>query len=348
MNFMFAQLNNIEIPEGRFDIIPSDTLENIEVYLASPSCLLKYKNELMTDIVSQSSIFSDLGKYDTMALLRKPMICVWSETEEKELKFENKEMADKYYSRKGILYSDLVSIFTIGLWLVKDCSVYSNLYYWCNTDTGYSVKARRGFQRMNGQGKMSVVSFSKEEIELALNYMVPILEIMFSEKNINEEVEIIYSQETMVMNIESAVKNRGDSFSRIFILLQLARKTGLIFEKISWYCALLECFFAIERDHKKNISEMTAGFISNDKQEQNTILRDMRLAYKIRSEFVHGNVISVFNDNVQIRYLSGKVDEYVRKTLRKAISDNNFNYTNTAKDVKRVREYLTKEIKKFE
>ena len=68
MNFMFAQLNNIEIPEGRFDIIPSDTLENIEVYLASPSCLLKYKNELMTDIVSQSSIYSDLGKYDTMAL----------------------------------------------------------------------------------------------------------------------------------------------------------------------------------------------------------------------------------------------------------------------------------------
>lgn len=42
---------------------------DVEMYLESPAHLLTYKGEEMTDVVEQSSIREDLGKYDFMALM---------------------------------------------------------------------------------------------------------------------------------------------------------------------------------------------------------------------------------------------------------------------------------------
>ena len=68
---MFIQLNNMEIPEKNFSIISQDVTKNMELYLASPALSLTYKGTTMTDVVSHSPIFEDLGKYDAAALLRK-------------------------------------------------------------------------------------------------------------------------------------------------------------------------------------------------------------------------------------------------------------------------------------
>ena len=100
---------------------------DVEMYLESPAHLLTYKGEEMTDVVEQSSIREDLGKYDFMALIRKPMIAVWMDTEQREWEFENKEEADSYYAVKTLSCTNLVQIFALGLWMVKDCSVYSDL-----------------------------------------------------------------------------------------------------------------------------------------------------------------------------------------------------------------------------
>lgn len=140
MNYLFIQLNNIDIPEERFDILSIGEGIDVEMYLESPAHLLTYKGEKMTDVVEQSSIREDLGKYDFMALIRKPMIAVWMDTEQREWEFENKEEADSYYAVKALSCTNLVQIFALGLWMVKDCSVYSDLSYWCNTDTTYSSK----------------------------------------------------------------------------------------------------------------------------------------------------------------------------------------------------------------
>ena len=72
MNYLFIQLNNIDIPEERFDILSIGEGIDVEMYLESPAHLLTYKGEEMTDVVEQSSIREDLGKYDFMALIRKP------------------------------------------------------------------------------------------------------------------------------------------------------------------------------------------------------------------------------------------------------------------------------------
>lgn len=76
MNYLFIQLNNIDIPEERFDILSIGEGIDVAMYLESPAHLLTYKGEEMTDVVEQSSIREDLGKYDFMALIRKPMIAV--------------------------------------------------------------------------------------------------------------------------------------------------------------------------------------------------------------------------------------------------------------------------------
>lgn len=73
MNYLFIQLNNIDIPQERFDILSIGEGIDVEMYLESPAHLLTYKGEEMTDVVEQSSIREDLGKYDFMALIRKPI-----------------------------------------------------------------------------------------------------------------------------------------------------------------------------------------------------------------------------------------------------------------------------------
>ena len=173
-------------------------------------------------------------------------------------------------------------------------------------------------------------------------YNIDIPEERFDILSIGEGIDVEMYLETHVLNIEAALSNNGCSFYRILILLQLARKTGLLCEKISWYCAILESLFAIERNHKKNVSEMTAAFITDTEQEKMEVIHSMRMAYKIRSEFVHGSVSSLVDSNAQAELgkLSSEVDSYVRRALRKAFFDENINYEETTEDKKRVREYL--------
>lgn len=67
---------------------------------------------------------------------------------------------------------------------------------------------------------------------------------------------------------------------------------------------------------------MTAAFITDTEQEKMKVIHSMRMAYKIRSEFVHGSVSSLVGSNAQAELgkLSSEVDSYVRRALRKAFS----------------------------
>ena len=49
MNYLFIQLNNIDIPEERFDILSSGEGIDVEMYLESPAHLLTYKGDKKTD-----------------------------------------------------------------------------------------------------------------------------------------------------------------------------------------------------------------------------------------------------------------------------------------------------------
>lgn len=340
MNFMLIGLNNIEIPAERFDFLPSGAVPGIEIYLISPQCRFSYNGKDMTSMVEASPFQRDFGMYDWHAMVRKPLIAVWQEEEGKD--FHSKEEADAYYTPREMIFSDIALLFGIATWFVKDSSVYSDSYYWRSTDSDYSVKGKRTFQQTMASGRMDTVSFEKKEIEDALDWMLVLLKIYFSiiEKRDFELYETLYSQGTIICNTESAIKNNGSSFYRILNLLQLAIKTGFLPEKISMYCAVLECLFAIEKNHKKTISEMTAAFVSDDPCVRATISQDMRQAYGVRSDFVHGDVNLLFGSNAELAKLSTRVDTYVRRALRRAFLDENCNYENSPEDKRRVREHL--------
>ena len=75
----------------------------------------------------------------------------------------------------------------------------------------------------------------------------------------------------MVWNIDKAISTEGKSFARALIILQEARRTGVLSSKIDRYCSVLECIYAIKKEHKKNISNITAAYIGNDSEEQERI-----------------------------------------------------------------------------
>lgn len=342
MNFMLVNLNNIELSPERFDILVRDDLPGINIYMKNVQGKFTYFGRNMTNTVKFSPVKKDLGKYDANVLFRKPMIVIFETSELEERRHRYKKALDEHYLPKEMRYTDLVQALILALWLVKDCSVYMGFYYFYNTDNRYSSKGTRLIQQTDSRGKTCVTIYSKSELEEAYDYLSLILDT-FSEEmgnQRNEDATVSYNQGTLNCDIEAAINGGGNSFYRMLILIQLARKTGFLPEKISMYCATLECLFAIEKNHKSNISGMTASFIAVNNDEEIEIIRDMRVAYEIRSDFVHGDVNKLMSKESELVVISERIDDYVRRATKKAFSDVNYKYYDTKADRKRVREYF--------
>ena len=105
----------------------------------------------------------------------------------------------------------------------------------------------------------------------------------------------------------------------------------------------MECIYAIKKEHKKNISNITAAYIGNDSEEQERIRENMRDAYGVRSDGSHGENLKYLqeNDREKLMRLSTVIDDYVRRVFRKAISVENLNYNNTSEEKARIRKYFS-------
>ena len=130
--------------------------------------------------------------------------------------------------------------------------------------------------------------------------------------------------------------------------MQEARRTGVLSSKIDKYCSVLECIYAIKKEHKKNISNITAAYIGNDSEEQERIRENMRDAYGVRSDGSHGDNLKYLEekDRESLVRLSNVIDDYVRRVFRKVIAVENLNYNNTSEEKARVRKYFSDLAKK--
>lgn len=148
---------------------------------------------------------------------------------------------------------------------------------------------------------------------------------------------------TQVWNIDKAISTEGKSFARALIILQEARRTGVLSSKIDKYCSVLECIYAIKKEHKKNISNITAAYIGKDSEEQERIRENMRDAYGVRSDGSHGDNLKYLQENNRenLVKLSTDIDDYVRRVFRKVIAVENLNYNNTSEEKARVRKYFS-------
>ena len=293
-------------------------------------------------LVKKSGLKNQIGENMYNAVLRKPMMCFLIPTQEDEFE-ATKEELDQKYGIKLIQLNNFAQAFSLGCWFIKDSCVTANFIYWINMFNGYNSQDTRDMTITMSNGTISEIRLTDVEMAEAIDRMYEVYRYLLPDESAMGRVENAYSVGTMVWNIDKAISTEGKSFARALIILQEARRTGVLSSKIDRYCSVLECIYAIKKEHKKNISNITAAYIGNDSEEQERIRENMRDAYGVRSDGSHGENLKYLqeNDREKLMRLSTVIDDYVRRVFRKAISVENLNYNNTSEEKARIRKYFS-------
>ena len=191
-------------------------------------------------------------------------------------------------------------------------------------------------------GNIEEKSFDADEVQEAIARMYEIYRYLLPKESQMGKVEQRVNNGTIVWEIDKAISTEGKSFARALMKLQEARKTGVIPSKIDKYCSILECLYAINKNHKRNISKITATYIGRDSVEKEEINSNMRLAYGIRSDYSHGDSLKFLNENDvdDLVRLSSILDDYVRRVFRKVLENPELNYDIASGRKTEVRQYF--------
>ena len=293
-------------------------------------------------LVKKSGLKNQIGENMYNAVLRKPMMCFLIPTQEDEFE-ATKEELDQKYGIKLIHLNNFAQAFSLGCWFIKDSCVTANFIYWINMFNGYNSQDTRDMTITMSNGTISEIRLTDVEMAEAIDRMYEVYRCLLPDESAMGRVENTYSVGTQVWNIDKAISTEGKSFARALIILQEARRTGVLSSKIDKYCSVLECIYAIKKEHKKNISNITAAYIGKDSEEQERIRENMRDAYGVRSDGSHGDNLKYLQENNRenLVKLSTDIDDYVRRVFRKVIAVENLNYNNTSEEKARVRKYFS-------
>lgn len=343
MNFCINRLDNIKIERRSYEIISSQKVKDIKmdgaIVGADAEYLVCDKNAML--LVKKSELRLLMGEYMYQALIRKPMMLFLMPTQEDE--FEGtKEKFDKRYGSKTIHLNNFAQAFSIACWFIKDSCISATHIYWLNLINGYYSQGVRDMNPMLSDGTIAETSFNDDEMQEALERMFEIYRYLLPDDARTGSANMTTSGGTVVWEIDRAMSTEGTSFARALILLQEARRTGVLSSRIDKYCSILECLYAINKNHKMNISQITAAYIGKEDSERETIMLDMRDAYGVRSDGSHGDNLKYLKDNNHeaLANLSRKLDDYVRRVFRKVIENDLLNYGSTDDSKATVRAYF--------
>ena len=332
MNFLINRLDNLDIGSKSFEFIPENIKKDINMdgmIVGANGQFLVNQKDIMV-LIKKSGLKNQIGENMYNAILRKPMMVFLIPTQEKEFE-STKEELDMTYGMKLIHLNNFAQAFSLGCWFVKDSCVMANFIYWINMPITMS------------NGTISEICLTDVEMAEAIDRMYEVYRCLLPDESAMGRVENTYSVGTQVWNIDKAISTEGKSFARALIILQEARRTGVLSSKIDKYCSVLECIYAIKKEHKKNISNITAAYIGKDSEEQERIRENMRDAYGVRSDGSHGDNLKYLQENNRenLVKLSTDIDDYVRRVFRKVIAVENLNYNNTSEEKARVRKYFS-------
>lgn len=332
MNYLLSKLDNIRIGKKSYEFIPSDIKRDLNIN----GVILGAEGEYFVDNtnIMQPIYVSDLrnliGSNSYIALMRKPMMVFTMPTSEDE-KEATKETLDKVYGIKALNLNNFAQALSLACWFIKDSCVSATQSYWINLDNGYNSQANRDGAISLSNGSVEEIEFTDEEVSEAIGRMYEVYRYLLPDESKMGTVQMTTSGGTTIWEVDKAISSEGNSFARALTKLQEARRTGVLPSKIDKYCSVLECIYAINKEHKKNISQITAAYIGKDATERSTIESNMRDAYGIRSDGSHGDNLKYLcdNDYEALANLSKKVDDYVRRVFRKVIADSTLNYDTT-------------------
>lgn len=345
MNILMNRLDNLCIDNKSYEFISESIKKKINMngmIVGANGKFLVDKNDAMI-LIKKSNLKDQIGENMYDALMRKPMMVYLIPTMEDE--FEGtKEYFDERYGIKALHLNNFAQSFSIGCWFIKDSCVTSTYAYWINLFNGYNSQIRRDMEVTLSDGGIDVINLSEPEMLEAIERMYEVYLYLLPEESRTGHVDKISSVGTTVWQVDKAISKEGNSFARALIILQEARRTGVVASKIDKYCSILECLYAIKKDHKKNISNITAAYIGKDDAEREEIIKYMREAYGVRSDNSHGDNLKYLkeNDEESLKALSSTIDNYVRRVFRKVIKKAELNYDNTDEKKAKTREYFRK------
>lgn len=348
MNFVINRLDNLSLSGKSYEFIPDNIKRelNIEGKIVGVNDKYIFNEIDIMFFIRNSNLKNQIGINMYNALLRKPIMIFLIPTQQDEF-MSTKEQLDYQYGIKSIHLNNFAQAFSLGCWFIKDSCINANIIYWMNGINGYNMQEKRDMQITMSNGSISEVELTDSEFSEAIARMYEIYKYLLPEESKMGKIEYNYSLGTMVWNIDKAISTEGNSFARGLMLLQEARRTGVISSKIDKYCSVLECLYAINKEHKKNISNITAAYIGYDDLEREKIRQNVRAAYGVRSDSSHGDNLKYLkeNDKESLQELAIAVDDYVRRVFRKTISNKNLNYSAVPEEKINVRGYFRELMK---
>lgn len=343
MNIFMNRLDNLCINNISYEFIPESIKKEINIngmIVGANGRFLVDKIDAMS-LIKKSNLKNQIGQNMYDALMRKPMMVYLIPTMEDE--FEGtKQYFDERYGIKALHLNNFAQSFSIGCWFIKDSCVTSIYAYWINLFNGYNSQFGRDMEITLSDGAIAAVDLSELEMLEAIEKMYEVHRYLLPEESKMGRVDKTSSVGTTVFEVDKAISKEGNSFARALIILQEARRTGILVSKIDKYCSILECLYAIKKDHKRNISNITAAYIGKDDTEREEIIKYMREAYGVRSDSSHGDNLKYLkeNDENNLKVLSRTIDDYVRRVFRKIIKEKELNYDNTDQKKAKTREYF--------
>lgn len=348
MNLVLNRLDNIKIESKTYELFPACKMDEIKMCGAMVGVNGDYlvNNENVMLLAYNAGLKPMMGEYMYRALMRKPMILFLVPTQEDEFDATEEEL-DKRYGMKNLALNNFAQAFSIACWFIKDSCVSAIHLYWINLFNGYYSQAIRFMDISMSDGSITEMEFSTEEVNKAVEMMYTVMWYLLPEESRTGDVRMTTSGGTKITEVDRAMSTEGKSFARALLILQEARKTGVLSTKIDKYCAVLECLFAIEGNHKENIANITAAVIGKDEAEIKTIRANMRAAYGVRSDYSHGGWLKFLKKNkvVDLAELSKTIDDYVRRVFSYVITQENLNYNNTKRSEEKVRIHFYKVVK---
>jgi hypothetical protein len=207
-------------------------------------------------------------------------------------------------------FANSILMFTDFLWLVKDNAVYFRTIYSNTKDIDNSVKTAIYYSTAiysRSDSSFNDIDFTENELIHAVTLMNKFCQLCPDYKKSHSE---FYYRGT----------NR---IEKSFAFIRTARKIQLLHAKIAMYMSALECLFSTDSGELLfKVSTRTAFYVGVDKEDRKYIQSNISDAYDIRSKYLHGGELKrnkLKNAEYQIS-LAIKIDEILRKVIRKAIA----------------------------
>lgn len=226
-------------------------------------------------------------------------------------------------------------MFCLALWFVKDHSIglpFATAHTLDGDKNKVGIKYS-GISSTKANGEIEETTFTLENLKDASEWFDIIYENHLRKpNNVSEKSSVKANKDT---NESLNFYEEGSSLSRAFLYLAMARRETFLPSKIALYITILENLFAVKGDNTHSVGERVTIFVSENDEDNMEIYNKIKKAYNLRSNYVHGTHVKHNNkDQIKnIQDLSIRLDEYVRKSIKKIVYDYpSLNYTSKKTD----------------